>query len=485
MRIKAILHYLGLIITIIGITMLLPLLWSFFKGETAAVSAFVISMAISIATGLILWRFITVKERNISRREAISLVAIGWICISLFGALPYTLSGALPNFLDAFFESASGFTTTGATVFTNIDGQYQGLLIWRSLTQWLGGMGIIMLFVALLPLLGIGAARLAEAEWTGGQQEERLTSRMRDTANALWLIYLAMTVLEIIMLLLAGLSVFDAVVVTLSTIPTGGFAAYNLSIAAYNSLLVEGIVLFFMIAAGVNFGLYYYLLWKRQPGRLFKNPEFRFYIMLLLGATILINIDLIVNMGMSVGEAVRYGTFQAASVMTTTGFCSADFNTWPPLSKAILLFLMITGASAGSTSGALKVIRMLALAKYAYREIKMAFNPQAVIPLKIGGNIVPESVATKTVGMAIIYFSVAVTGFLIMSGLGLDTVSALSAVVSAIGNVGPGFGAVGPLENYAAVPALGKIVLVFCMIAGRLEFFTMLMLFTPAFWKWK
>ena len=333
-------------------------------------------------------------------------------------------------------------------------------------------------------VLGIGAPG-CEAEWTGGKQEERLTSRMRDTAKILWLIYLAMTAIEMILLLAAGLPGFDALVVTLSTIPSGGFAAYNISIAAYNSLLVEGIVLFFMVATGVNFGLYYFLLWRRQPGKLFKNPEFRFYMLLLFGAALLINLDLIINMGMSIGEAIRYGSFQTASIMTTTGFCATDFNTWPPLSKAILLFLMVTGASAGSTSGALKVVRLLVLAKYAYRQIKMVFNPTAVIPLKLGGKIVPEGIVTKTIGMSIIYFSVAVTAFLIMSGLGLDMVTALSATVSAIGNVGPGLGAVGPLENFAFIPALGKIVLIFCMIAGRLEFFTVLMLFLPTFWKWK
>ncbi|MDD4874159.1 MAG: TrkH family potassium uptake protein, partial [Dehalococcoidales bacterium] len=363
MRIKAVLHYLGLIITLIGVSMLIPLAWSAFYGESKAVFALAVSMAVSLTAGLILWRLIPITEKNISRREAISLVAFSWICVSLFGSLPYLLSGTLPNFIDAFFESVSGFTTTGATVMTNIEIHSQGILLWRSLTQWLGGMGIIMLFVALLPLLGIGAARLAEAEWTGGQQEERLTVRMRDTAKVLWLIYLGMTMLEFILLRLAGLSNFDSLVVTFSTISSGGFAAYNLSIAAYNSLIVEGIVLFFMIAAGVNFGLYYYLLWKRQPGRLFKNPEFKFYIFLLVGAALLINIDLIINMGMSIGEAIRYGTFQAAAIMTTTGFAAADFNTWPPLSRAILLFLMVIGASAGSTSGAFKVVRVLALAK--------------------------------------------------------------------------------------------------------------------------
>lgn len=239
-----------------------------------------------------------------------------------------------------------------------------------------------------------------------------------------------------------------------------------------------------MIATGVNYGLFYYLLWKRQPGRLLKNPEFRFYILLLVGAIVLINIDLVVNMGLSIGEAVRYGSFQTASIMTTTGFAIADYNSWPPLSKAILLFLMVTGASAGSTSGALKVVRILVLAKYAYKQIKAAFNPSAVMPLKLGGNIIPENVVTKILGMAIIYFSVAVTAFLIMSALGLDTVTALSSVVSAIGNVGPALGMVGPVENYAFIPPLGKTVLIFCMIAGRLEFFTLLILFLPAFWRW-
>jgi trk system potassium uptake protein len=485
MRINAVLHYLGLIITIIGMAMILPLAWSLFHGETEAASAFIISLAISVIVGLLLWRFIPLSERNLSRREAVSLVAFGWIFASVFGALPYMFSGALPNFIDALFESVSGFTTTGASVFTNIEIQYQGILLWRSLTHFLGGMGIIMLFVALLPILGIGAARLAEAEMTGGSQGEKITARIRDTAKSLWIIYLGMTFLEFLLLRIVGLSNFDAITIAIGSISTGGFAAYNLSIAAYNSVLVEAIVIFFMVASGVNFGLYYYLFWKRQPGRLFSNPEFRFYILLFVASVLFLNIDLIVNMGMSVGEALRYGTFQVASIMTTTGFATADFNLWPPFSKALLLFLMVVGGSAGSTSGGLKVIRILILAKYAYRQIKIAFNPKAVIPLKVGGNIIAEIIATKTIGMAIIYFSIAVTGFLIMSGLGLDTVSALSSVVSSLGNVGPGLGIVGPVENFAAVPALGKGILIFCMIAGRLEFFTMLMLFIPAFWKWK
>lgn len=484
MRIKVVLHYLGLLIAIIGLTMLLPLLWSLFNNGTDT-SAFAISIAISLGSGLLLWRLLPVKERGMSRREAIVLVVGSWMAASLFGALPYTLSGALPSFLDAFFEAMSGYTTTGATVFTSIETQAEGILLWRSLTQWLGGMGIIMLFVALFPILGIGAAHLAEAEMPGGQQGERLTARIRDTAKALWLIYFGMTITEFILLRIGGLPIFDAMTVTLSTTPTGGFAPTDLSIGAYNSLFVESVVIFFMIAAGINFGLYYFLIFKRQPMRLLKNPEFKLYIALMIVVTLILNLDLIINIGLPFGEALRYSSFQTASIMTTTGFATADFNAWTDFAKSLLLILMIVGASAGSTGGALKIIRLLVLAKYTYRRILLAFNPRAVIPLKIGGNIIPEGITSRIIGLAILYFVTLVICFLIMSGLGLDNITALSSVIASLGNIGPGLGMVGPVENYSFIPPLGKGVLMFCMLAGRLELFTLMMLFTRAFWRWR
>ena len=486
MRIKVTLHYLGLLIAIVGSTMLLPLCWSLYSQESDTV-AFAISMAITLGSGLLLRRLtpLDASGRRISRREAIALVAGSWIAASLFGALPYQLSGALPSFLDAFFEAMSGYTTTGATVFTAIESQCQGILLWRALTQWLGGMGIIMLFVALFPMLGIGSAHLAEAEMPGGQQGEKLTARMRDTAKALWLIYFGMTIAEFILLRVAGMPVFDAVTVTLSTTPTGGFAPTALSIGAYNTLFIELIVLFFMVAAGVNFGLYYYLIWKRQPGRLFSNPEFKLYIAFLIGAILLMNLDLVMNAGMSISEAFRYGSFQAVSIMTTTGFATADFNIWPEFSRSLILVLMVIGASAGSTGGALKVIRLLVLAKYTYRRILLAFNPRAVVPLKIDGSIIPEGVTSRIISLTVLYFVVLAACFLIMSGLGLDMTTALSSVTASLGNVGPGLGLVGPMENYFFIPAVGKGVLIFCMLAGRLELFTLLMLFTPAFWRWR
>lgn len=486
MRIKVVLHYLGLLVAIVGLAMLLPLVWSLFIDEPNAARAFAISMAISLGSGLLLWRLtpLAADERRLSRREAIALVAGGWISVAVFGALPYELSGALPTYLDAFFEAISGYTTTGATVFTSLESQSQGILLWRSLTQWLGGMGIIMLFVALFPVLGIGAARLVEAEMPG-QHGERLTARIRDTAKALWLIYLGLTISEFILLRIAGMGVFDAVTITLSTIPTGGFAPATLSIGAYNSIFIEGIVTFFMLAAGVNFGLYFFLFWKRQPGRLFSNPEFRLYIAFLIGFAFLINLDLILNMGMSIGDAIRYGSFQTVSIMTTTGFATANFDTWPTFARSALLILMVIGASAGSTGGALKVIRLLVLAKYTYRRILLTFNPHAVVPLKVGGHTVPEGVTSRIIGLAILYFATLVGGFLAMSALGLDSETALSAVTASLGNIGPGLGGVGPTESYFLIPPIGKGVLIFCMLAGRLELFTLMVLFSRAFWRWR
>ena len=483
MRIKVVLHYLGLLIAIVGFSMLLPLAWSLYYREPDSL-AFAISMGLSIVPGLLLWRLTPVGEGRLSRREAIMLVAGGWILASAFGALPYELAGTFQSYLNAYFEAMSGFTTTGATVLASIESQCHGILLWRSLTQWLGGMGIITLFVALFPIFGIGATHLVEAEMPG-PQAERLTARIRDTAKALWFLYLGFSALEFISLWVARMPVFDALAVTFSTMPTGGFTPTSLSIGYYNSPLIEGIIIFFMMVAGVNFGLYYFLLWKRQPGRFFSNSEFRLYIALLIGACLFITLNLTMSGVESIGEAFRYSSFQAVSIMTTTGFVTANFDAWPAFAKSALLILMVIGASAGSTGGALKVTRLLVLAKYAYRRILLFFNPRAVIPLKVGGNTLSERVVSGIIGMSILYFAILIVGFLIMSAIGLDQVTALSSVAATLGNVGPGLGLVGPTANYLFIPAIGKVVLIICMLVGRLELFTILVLLTPSFWKWR
>jgi trk system potassium uptake protein TrkH len=483
MKFTNVFRYLGLVLTICGLFMIFPLIWSIALGEPCSL-AFVISIAGTVIPGLLLWRLIKVREGRFSRREAILLVGGSWVAVSIFGALPYMLAGTFHSFLDAWFESVSGFTTTGATVLTSIGDQYRGILLWRSLTQWLGGMGIITLFVALFPMLGIEATHLVDSEMPG-PQTEKLTPRIRDTAKAVWLVYIGLSLLEFIMLVIGRMPAFDAITVTFSTMPTGGFAPVDMNIEAYNNLYFEIIIIIFMVLAGVNFGLFYLLAWKRQVKQMVTNPEFRMYIVFLAGAFLLITINLTANMGLSIGESIRYSSFQAVSIMTTTGFSSTDFNLWPSFAKAVLLVLMIIGGCAGSTGGALKVVRVLVLIKYAYRRIILAFNPRAVIPLKVGSNILSEGVISGIIGMSILYFFIIVLGFLIVSATGLDSETALSSVFACLGNVGPGLNLVGPEENYSFIHPVGKTTLTVCMLVGRLELLTMLILFVPSFWKWR
>jgi trk system potassium uptake protein TrkH len=483
MRITVVCHYLSLLLIVLSCFMLLPLVWSLVAREPSS-AAFAISIAITAAAGLLTWRLTPVGEGRLNRREAILLVAGGWLLASFFGALPFVLDGTFPSYVDALFESVSGFTATGATVLTSIETQPQSILLWRSITQWLGGMGIITLFVALFPILGIGAAHLVEVEMPG-PEAGRLTPRIRDTAKAMWLLYIGFTVLEIILLLVAGMGIFDAINVSLCTMATGGFTPTSLSIGAYNSALVEGIITFFMIAAAVNFGLYYLFLWKRQPGRLFKNPEFKLYISLLIGASLLVVLELAMHSKLPIGTALRQGVFQVTSIMTTTGFSSVDFNTWPAFSQSMLVVLMVIGGSAGSTAGAIKVIRLLVLCKVTFRQIRLTFNPQAVIPLRVGRAVLSEKIVSGIVGMSITYLAILALASLVMSAVGLDPVSAVSSVAATMGTVGPGLNLVGPAANYEFIPAAGKGVLMVCMLVGRLELFTFMILFTPSFWKWR
>ncbi len=485
MRIRVVAHYLGLIIMILGALMILPLVWSLHYKETSFLP-FVISTVITGVSGALLWKLLPSGDGSLSRREGLALVTWTWILVSFFSALPYQFAGTFPSFLDAYFEAMSGFTTTGATVLTSIESQPQGILLWRNFTQWLGGMGIVTFFVALFPMLGLGAARLYEAEMPG-PQPERLAGSIRDTARALWWLYIGLSALEALLLLFGGrLPLFDALTITFGTMPTGGFLHQSLSIGAYNSTFITSTVTIFMLLAGVNFGLYYYLIWKHQsPRHVFSNPEFRLYIAIIVGASFIIMLDLLANMGQSVGEAFKLATFQAVSIQTTTGFTTANFNTWPSLSQTILLVLMIVGASAGSTGGALKVVRISVLAKYALRQIYLVFSPRSVLPIKLGEKVLPESNVSRIIGISILYFATLIIGSLIMSAMGLDNITAFSSVAATLGNVGPGLGSVGPAGNYFFLPPFGKFILILCMLVGRLEFFTVLVLTIPAFWRWR
>ncbi|MFH1638715.1 MAG: TrkH family potassium uptake protein [Chloroflexota bacterium] len=481
MRIRFILHYLGLLLIGLALFMLLPLGFSIYYREPD-ITALIISFLITATVGLVMRLSSHKPDTSLSRREALLLVAGTWVLSSIFGALPYMFSGVLPSAADAFFESMSGFTTTGASVLTHIADQPRGILLWRDLTQWLGGMGIIALFVAVLPMIGIGAAHLIESELPG-PKGERITARVRDTARILWLLYVGLTVIEITALTMTGMTFFDALLNTFGTMPTGGFSPHNLSIGGYNSLPAEIVIIIFMILAGTNFQLFYYILWKRDFRVVVANRELRAYLGIMLVASLLIALDLFRGLGYSLANAFRYASFQVVSIQTTTGFATADFSAWPPFSQAILLVLMGIGASACSTGGAIKVIRVLVLIKFACRQILVVLNPNAVRPIKLAGKVLSEQFITEIVALSVLYASVLVLGFVVMSAFGLDPLSALSSVAASLGNVGPGLGMVGPMANYAFIHPVGKVFLAFCMLIGRLEFWTVLTLFVPSFWR--
>lgn len=489
MSIRIVAKYLGLVLLVLAGILAFPLFVSVASRDGAHVSFLAPALGAAVL-GILLWQFYPVPRRNLTRREGLALVTCTWILGSLVGAVPYSLSGTLPTYVDSFFEAMSGFTTTGATVFTSIGGQPTSILLWRNFSQWIGGMGIITFFVALFPMLGVGAARLFEAEMPG-PQPERLRARVVNTARVLWILYVGLSALEFLLLVfLPEISIFDAANITFATMPTGGFLHLSRSIGAYAHLpYVTTVITIFMMAAGVNFSLYFYFIRiKSAQWRLdtfLNNPEFRLYIGIFVAASIFVTVNLIQSAGMDAAHALQHATFQVASIQTTTGFATTDFDLWPSMSKGVLLVLMLVGACAGSTGGALKVIRLLVVVKHSFRQVVVAFSPRTMVPLKIGGKPIPEPMVSAILGMAGLYALTVIVGFGIMTALGLDATSAFSSVAATVGNVGPGFAAVGPVYDYAFIPDLGKLVLSACMLVGRLEFVTALSLLMPAFWQWR
>jgi len=485
-NIRIVIRYLGLMLAIFGVFLAFPLFWSLIVARDGAHMSFVAPVLIALPGGLAIFRFMPVERRALSRREGLALVTLTWLAGSLVGTLPYLLSGALPRFADAFFETVSGFTTTGASVLHSIEAQPASILLWRNYSQWIGGMGIITFFVALFPILGIGAARLFEAEMPG-PQKERLRTSMVDTARELWLLYLALSlVLFLLLRLLIGVSGYDAMMVTLSTMPSGGFLHLSDSMESFvNMPLFTSVVTLFMLMAGANFTLYYAMMRRRSLVLLWENREVRLYLTMFVVASALVALSLVGWHGLPGGKAVQLATFQVASIFTTTGYAIADYDVWPALAKSVLLVLMLIGGCAGSTAGGFKVIRLLVVAKFSFRQVVAVFSPRAVMPLRVGDEVVPEPVVSAIVGLGALLTLSILVGFLIMSAMGLDMVTAIAAVVAAVGNVGPGFGAVGPTQDYSFIPAGGKVVLSLLMLVGRLEFVTVLALLSRSFWKWR
>jgi trk system potassium uptake protein TrkH len=466
---------------IIGLSMFVPCLCSFYYGEVEAY-AFLLSAALVLVVSMVAYKK-TEPTGVTLQKEVFCTVALGWLLAALFGSLPYLISGTFVSFADAFFETMSGFATTGATVLADVESLPRGILFWRSMTHWLGGMGIIVLFVALLSSLGTGGEKMFLAESPGGSILTKLTPRISDSAKILWGTYLILTIAEIILLFLFGMPIYDAVCHTFSNVSTGGFSVRNGSIGFYGSPQIEWVIIIITFLSGANFALYYRSVREKSLAPLRRNSEFRLYSLIIVLAAGLIAYNLYTNGQSGLGDAIRQAAFQVVSIMTTTGFVTEDFNQWPIISMAILFMLMFIGGCAGSTSGGVKVGRILVMFKQTILELRHQIHPRAVIPLKIDGEVIDREKVMTILQFFFVYTALILVGLFFMSFQGLDLVTAFTAVVAALGNVGPGLGAVGPASNYGFISDAGKYFLSFYMLIGRLELFTVLVLFLPSFWR--
>lgn len=441
------------------------------------------SVSMSAAAGGALFLLTNKKDvrKKIKKRDGYIIVTMSWFIMAFSGVLPYMLTGSIPDFTNAFFESISGFTTTGATILDNIEEMPHSILLWRSLTQWIGGLGFIVLVISILPSLGIGGMQLFLAE-VPGITADKLKPRIQDTAKRLWLLYIGLTALSGILMHLGGMSPFDAFNHSLTTMATGGFSTMQDSIAAYDSAFLEYVITAFMFIGGTSFVLLYLAL-QGKLKRIWQNDEFKAYLGLVLATTFVVAVILIFRENYHVERAFREAAFQVVAIMTTTGYVSADFTLWGGGATIIFFTLMFTGGSAGSTSGGVKIIRHLIIAKNSVIEFKRQLHLSAIIPVRINGKPVPHEVTRNILAFVIIYLTIFGLSTVLLSLSGIDGVTAMGSVAASLGNVGPALGETGPSETFAGLPGFAKWVLGILMVVGRLEIFTVLIIFTPYFWK--
>jgi trk system potassium uptake protein TrkH len=483
MSFRHVLNVVGLLQVFAALSMALAGIVSLFYSDGDSLGIF-LAAALTLAAGWMAYRLTRLKG-EITSREGFAIVTFAWTGAAVFGALPYLFSGVIDGFVPALFESMSGFTTTGATVFTEIEDLPHGILFWRSFTHWLGGMGIIVLAIAVLPYLGVGGMQLFKAE-VPGPTPERLRPRITQTAKLLWYVYAGMTVLQTVLLMLGGMDLFDASTHTFATLATGGFSTKNASIAHFDSAYVHYVIIFFMYLAGVNFALHF----RAVTGHLdyFRDHEWRFFTGLLLGATALL---LVLNLSGGsypltaggVEEAFRDGLFQATAIGTTTGFVTADYELWVPAAQMVIFVLFFTGGMAGSTGGSMKSVRVLLLLKQTGMEIRKHLHPRAVLLARVGRRAVREDVLANVIGFVILYALLFLAGAMVLALLGVDLLTSLGASAATVGNIGPGLGNVGPTDNYGWMSDSALVVMSFLMLAGRLEIYTVLLLFHPETWK--
>ena len=472
-------HLIGKVLQVAGALMALPLMVSLLL-RTGDALPILLSMLITMAAGTLLG-LIQPHRDTLRGREGFVVVAFSWILVSFFGGLPFYFSGYVPSLVDCFFETVSGFTTTGATILVDVEALPRGLLFWRSFTHWAGGMGVLVLTLAIIPKMGARSIHLMRAE-SPGPSTDKLVPRVANNAKILYAIYVGLSVLMVICLLLCGLSLYDAIVHMFGAAGTGGFGVYGDSIAHYNSAAVDIVIGVFMALFGVNFSLYYYML-KRNWRAAFGNSELRIYAIVLLCASALIALNTLPRYGNNFFTALRYSFFQCSSIMTTTGYATADFDVWPQFSRVLLVALMFVGASAGSTGGGIKVVRVELLVKSLFRDIRRTVHPKSVNTIKLDGHTVSENIISGVLGFFFAYFFILLAATILVSLDGFSFETNVTAVIATLSNIGPGLGMVGPTGNFSAFSDLSKIVLSMCMLIGRLEIFPILMLFAPSAWR--
>lgn len=479
MNYRMIVKRLGTVLLIEAACMVPALIVSLINSQGDFLS-FIIAIAVIALLGFLM-QSIKIGSNDIYIREGFAIVALSWILVSVLGALPYIISGAIPSVFDALFESVSGFTTTGASIINNIESVPKGILFWRSFTNWMGGMGVLVLLIAVLPSVKGNTLFILKAETTG-PSPNKLVPKIRETAKILYLIYILLTFLEVILLLFGGMSLFDALIHSFGTAGTGGFSNKTLSVGDFNSLYIEIVIAVFMFLFGINFTLFFALI-KGSLKSIFRDEELRFYTGTVIISIILISLNTFGTIYNSLGETLRYSFFQVCSMITTTGFATADFNLWPLFSQIILILLMFIGATAGSTGGGLKCIRILILFKVVKRELTKIIHPRAVNVITFNGKKLEEDNVYSILMYLAITFIIMLAGLLLISFDGKDSLTTLTSVFSAINNIGPGLGAVGPAGNFSGFSDFSKSVLSLLMLFGRLEIYPMLMLILPRFWR--
>lgn len=480
MRTGGVLNLFGKLLILISLFLLTPIPFSIYYHD-AMTGSFILCAIIGAVLGAGLVALFA-PEKELGYRDGFAVVVLSWLGLAFLGALPFYFSGQMPSFVDCFFESMSGFTTTGSTILDKVEVLPKSVLFWRATTHWIGGMGIIVLSLAILPLLGIGGMQLFQAEMPG-PTKDRLAPRIQDTARILWGVYVLFTAIETILLMLGGMTFYDAVCHSFATLATGGFSTHTASVGHFNSAYIETVIIIFMFLAGTNFSLHHPGI-KGKISAYWRNEEFRFYTTLCLIATlIIVAVNAYHQVYATFGQTLRTAAFQVVTIITTTGFGTADFDQWPPALRILLVTLMFVGGCAGSTGGGIKVVRILLFFKFARLQLRNLVHPRTVGTLKFGKVKVPQEIMVGILGFLALHIGVFLLASLLITLQGIDIVTGTTAVIATLNNIGPGLNLVGPAQNFGHLPQLSKVVLSFCMLAGRLELYTVAVLLTPDFWS--